>query len=455
MRYGESALATAQAYWSIGDLAAAERYVDTALAVFERAGQRKRLGTAYKLHAMLFISLDKVSLALAAALKSLGYPDLSTKDRMYLYATIAMCFHHLVDLPTGGRVLEESAWPEAERSGDPQTIVACASRCAGLMYDYTCWAMDIPNVNTVGADKPLLEPAAVYLARGRRYLEICESHFGQISAPERSWTLGQKGMIVTLADGWDKARPIFDESLAIAEAFPRQQVAALLAAGTAARARQHWNIAREYLLRARAQPAAEPPHTQRMLAYELSYVFQALGESDAATEEMRLFAHLQTRKTRLADQWITDADNKRRYGSRFELDAAKELVLGKVHPVALKRAVDYVENNLRQRLSLSQVARHANVSTRTLQNLFKVYQGLPASEFIRERRMQRAHELLRRGEKSVSQVADASGYSSAANFSRDYRRRFGNAPSSVRRGANGVPSLASTEARVAGLDKKA
>jgi len=430
-RCGEAGLATAQAYWSAGDLMTAERYLEAALAVFEQGGQHRRLGTAYKLHAVLFISLDKVSLALSAALKALGYPDISAKDRMHLYGTIAICFHSLFDLPTASRVLEEYAWPEAERSRDPQAIVACASRCAGMLHDYACWTMNIPNVSTVGADRPTLEPTSAYLTRAKQYLAICDLHLDEVTLPERAWALAQKGVVISLADGWDKAGPIFAESLALAGEFPRQQVAALVTAGMAARIAGRFEMARDLLLRARPLPAAEPALTQRIIAYELSYAFQALGEADAATEEMRRFADLQIRKTRMAEEWIDDAANKRRYGSQFELAAAKALMLGKVEPAALRRAVDYIENNLRQRLAISQVALHAHVSTRTLQNLFQVHKGLPASAFIRERRMQRADQLLREARKSVAQVAEASGYSSAANFSRDYRRRFGRAPSSV------------------------
>ena len=432
VRLGEAAIVAAQANFTAGNLNAAERHVETALAAFESAGQSRRLGGAYKLHAMLFISQDKVSLALAAALKSLGYPDLSAKDRMYLYATVAMCFHHLVDLPTGGRVLLEYAWAEAERSGDPQTIAACASRCAGLLHDYACWARGAPNINVIGADRPRLESAEHYVGEAKRFLAICDSHFGVLSEPERSWMLGQKGMVVSFAHGWDEARGIFFEALRHAAHFPRHQMMAHLAAGGAARIAGQWEAARAHLLQARSNPAVNTAHTDRHIAWELSNVFQALGDADAAMEELRLFTHLQTRKTRLASEWITDPDNQRRYGARLELSAAKDLVFGKVQPASLKRAIQFIEKNLSRRLVLEEVAQHANVSTRTLQNLFRTHHGVPASDFIRERRMQRADELLRSARRAVAEVAELCGYSSAANFSRDYRRRFGRAPSSVR-----------------------
>ena len=122
----DAALDMAQARWRAGDLSAATRYIELALGTLERAGLRHRLGEAYKLHAMAFISRDKASLALAAASRALGYPDVGAKDRMYLYATVAMALHQLVDLRVGGQVMLEQSWPEAQRAGDAKTLVDCA-----------------------------------------------------------------------------------------------------------------------------------------------------------------------------------------------------------------------------------------------------------------------------------------------------------------------------------------
>jgi|GEM_PF-1880714 len=426
---GDAALVAAHAYWRAGDLRAVERVVETAFAAFER-GQRRRLGAAYALHSMLFLAHDKVSLSLAAAVKALGYPDLTAKDRARLYTTVAICFHHLVDFPSGRQVMEGYAWPEAERSGDPQTIVACASRCVGMLHAYACWSLDIPNVSTIGAERTKLAPTAEHVARARTYIDIGDSLLSKVPASDRSWALGQKGVLVALADGWQSAQPIFDEALSYAEQFPREQIMALTAAGSAARIDKKWEVAREYLEKAKASPAAQCAYNQRVLAFELSLVYEALGDSSAALNEMRSFAHLQTLKARLATQWISDPDSKRRYGDGFDLTAARGLVFEKIQPAVLKRAVAHVEKNLDKRLLLSEVAHQAGVSTRTLQNLFKVHHGVPVSEFIRERRMQRASDMLRQG-LSVSGVSEQIGYSTLANFSRDYRRRFGRTPSSV------------------------
>ena len=429
---GEAGIAAAYAVARVGDLDSAARYVESALAAFEGAGQHRRLGAAYKLHAMIFVSQDKAGLALTAALKALGYPDLTTADRATLFMTIASCFLHLIDMPSGARVLLDYAWPEAERSGDAATIVGCATRCAGAMHDFACWAKGIAVINTVGAEPPQLTPAAHYLDRAARFVAAAEAHATAVAPADRAWLLAHKAKIANLVEGWPAALALFEQAEREAADVPRQQALLHLAIGSAARIAGETEVALRRLMTARTLPAARSAHTQRNIAWELVQVYEALGQHERALEEMRTFADLQTRKTRIASEWIDDPDARRRYGGRFELSVAKEVVFGKVQPAPLKRAIEYIERNLGERLALTDVARHAAVSTRTLQNLFRSHHGVPASDFIRERRMQRADELLKRGHVSVGKIAELAGYSNPANFSRDYRRRFGRAPSSVR-----------------------
>ena len=197
----DCALDQAQAAWKLGDLATAMRHIEAALDILEGAGLDNRLGNAYKLHAMAFISRDQASLALAAATRALGYPDIGPRDRMYLYATVAMSMHQLVDLPTGGRVMLEQAWPAALKAGDAKTIVDCASRCAGLMLDCACWASGITNVNLLGLETAAPEPAAVYLKRAEEFIQACEIHLDQLEPQDRSWVLCQKAAVIAAITG--------------------------------------------------------------------------------------------------------------------------------------------------------------------------------------------------------------------------------------------------------------
>ena len=434
----DAELEIAQARWHAGDLEAATHHIELALGALERAGLRHRLGAAYKLHAMVFISRDKASLALAAATRALGYPDVGAKDRMYLYATVAMALHQLVDLRIGGQVMLEQSWPEALRAGDAKTLVDCASRCAGLLHDCACWALRIPNLSLLGMEGSAPESGEVYLQRAKQFIEVCDTHAKDIDAPDRSWYLAQKGCVLSLAEGFDKALPIFLEAQRLAAGHPRQAMMADMTTGIAARIGGHWQTARQYLLSSRARDAAQSEHTRRIIAWELSHVYQELGEPALAVDELRTFEVLQARKSRLAEEWITDAANQRRYGSRFDVTVAREALVGRIAPVALTRATQYIEDHIAERLSLDDVATHAHVGKRTLQNLFREHRGVALGEFIRERRMQRADEELRSGLRRIAEVAERAGYSNAANFSRDYRKRFGQSPSSTHRDTHGI-----------------
>jgi AraC-like DNA-binding protein len=434
----DRALERAQAVWRLGDLERATQHIEEALAILEEAGLWNRLGTAYKLHAMAFISRDQASLALAAATRALGYPDVGARDRMYLYGTIAMALHQLVDLPAGGKVMIEQAWPEALKAGDAKTIVDCASRCAGLMHDLACWALGIPNLSLLVLDTPPPEPAAFYIDQARRFIEACEPHLAALEPLDRSWFYCQKGCVVALADGFDAAWPVFMNARDCARGFPRQAMMTEKIIGTSARLCGRPETSLEHLLRARAMESAQSEQSRRLIAWELSQVYALLGKPELALAELRVFDVLQARKSKLSIEWIGDAANRRRYGGRLNLRAAQDALASAQPPAAVARARLHIESHLHQRLSLDQVARAAHVSKRTLQNLFHDHLGVAVGRFIRERRLQRADEELRSGMQRIAEVAERAGYSNPANFSRDYRQRFGRSPSSTHRLVHGL-----------------
>ncbi|WP_051234284.1 helix-turn-helix transcriptional regulator [Halomonas halocynthiae] len=80
--------------------------------------------------------------------------------------------------------------------------------------------------------------------------------------------------------------------------------------------------------------------------------------------------------------------------------------------------------------SLAGLARQASMSPSSLRTKFQRYYGLSLFDYLRERRLQLAYQLLEQGH-SVQQAAYLSGYNHATNFSTAFRRRFGISPSAV------------------------
>lgn len=99
----------------------------------------------------------------------------------------------------------------------------------------------------------------------------------------------------------------------------------------------------------------------------------------------------------------------------------------------LRRVTDYVEEHLDQNLSLARLAGVAEVSTSHFKTLFKRSMGVPVHEYVIQRRVARARDLLARGELSTSQVALEVGFSHQSHMARWMRRVLGVTPTSLLR----------------------
>jgi AraC-like DNA-binding protein len=96
------------------------------------------------------------------------------------------------------------------------------------------------------------------------------------------------------------------------------------------------------------------------------------------------------------------------------------------------RALRYIESNLFEALDVKAIARAAKISESTLLRLFKAELRQTPSEYVRNRRLDEAMILLKRGEHQVSDVAMLVGYDDVSAFSKAFRKRFDVAPSVVR-----------------------
>jgi AraC family transcriptional regulator len=97
----------------------------------------------------------------------------------------------------------------------------------------------------------------------------------------------------------------------------------------------------------------------------------------------------------------------------------------------LRRLTEYIEAHLDRNLSLLRLAGIADVSASHLKTLFRRSTGIPVHEYVVQRRVERAKELLLRGELPASQVALESGFSHQSHMARAMRRVLGVTPTSV------------------------
>ena len=88
----------------------------------------------------------------------------------------------------------------------------------------------------------------------------------------------------------------------------------------------------------------------------------------------------------------------------------------------------YMEEHLDEPLTISALSRRACLSATIFKAGFRRLYGLPVHAWLRQRRMERAAELLRSSSLSVLGVAQSVGYSSASQFTAAFRRQYGVTP---------------------------
>jgi transcriptional regulator GlxA family with amidase domain len=112
-----------------------------------------------------------------------------------------------------------------------------------------------------------------------------------------------------------------------------------------------------------------------------------------------------------------------------------------VAPASVRRAEQFIEENVIKAISLADVGFAAGVSPRALQMAFRRFRDTTPMAHLRARRLDLAHSELAqcgRDSGSVASIAIAHGFGSLSRFAADYRARFHESPSeTLRRGGVG------------------
>ena len=111
--------------------------------------------------------------------------------------------------------------------------------------------------------------------------------------------------------------------------------------------------------------------------------------------------------------------------------ALRESAEKKVIPAVVRMIEEFMEEHA-QELTISQIARHAGVTARTVQLSFQRYRGLSPMQWLKEIRLQRVRVELETKQLfggEVSSTALKWGFTHLGRFSAEYKQRFGESPS--------------------------
>lgn len=99
---------------------------------------------------------------------------------------------------------------------------------------------------------------------------------------------------------------------------------------------------------------------------------------------------------------------------------------------AMILAIEAMRNHIADPLDLEQLARLSEVSVRQLNRLFTEKLGIATMDFYRQQRLHTSEKLLKQSSMKMIDIAQATGFVSAAHFSSAFNKQFGQTPSSLR-----------------------
>ena len=106
----------------------------------------------------------------------------------------------------------------------------------------------------------------------------------------------------------------------------------------------------------------------------------------------------------------------------------------------LNNAIEYIEDNLLEDITLTQIAGHVHISSAYLQRGFSALADLTVGEYIRNRRLSLAGLELTHKNVKVIDIAVKYGYETSESFSKAFSRFHGIAPSAARHNSAALKS---------------
>ena len=116
-------------------------------------------------------------------------------------------------------------------------------------------------------------------------------------------------------------------------------------------------------------------------------------------------------------------------------DAIRDGAVSTACPKAVRRAERYVENHLAEPICIEDLAQAAGTSARSLFGAFKRFRQMSPMRYVRFRRLQQVHRILRNDDPvtPIAEIAAEWGFGHPGRFASEYTRQFGETPSQTRR----------------------
>lgn len=140
-----------------------------------------------------------------------------------------------------------------------------------------------------------------------------------------------------------------------------------------------------------------------------------------AIDQGKAFAHA------VAEQFLQD-----RVRSNEEMQRSLQVIQLRMLSPALGAAIELMEQHIESPYSIEFLANQIGASRRNLEKVFQRHTAMTPSQYYLQLRLTKARELLEQTSLSLSQIAQASGFSSQSHFGHNFKRYYGMSPAKAR-----------------------
>ena len=153
---------------------------------------------------------------------------------------------------------------------------------------------------------------------------------------------------------------------------------------------------------------------------EVGIIFHQLCKFELETEKLYIESLANLLAVHLLKNYFQKEVNESAYSSG--------LSTGK-----FKLISEYIENNLSEKITLSDLAKVVNLGKFYFSHSFKKYTNMTPYDYVLQLRVKRAQQLLRSSNMPISNVALECGFGNQSHLTKHFRKKLGTTPMSYRK----------------------